>query len=206
MAEQKQPDNNQKSSLATTIIIAVFILIAAFGIGLVIRNARTNSSEQKQVAQSDENNTQDEQERPRIIYTTIPPITEIPEPMETVEEIFVEPEPEPIQQEPAYFEEENNNNEDYYATQRREDAAQWISWLSTLTEEERTALFRGSIVTFMQLMQRWQNIPPEQVMQERAFLEELVQGWRDLPPEDRQQGIENIQNQLEEWLQYGQQY
>lgn len=202
MTDQKRmenPGNAQNSSLAKTLIISILILAAAFGIGMLVRGFRTDTSETEPAAKIDEEqniNTPDES--PKVVYTIPPVIEELPEP---VTEVAVEPEPEPVYEAPV------RSNQAYTLTeQQRQDAAQWMSWLGTLTQEERTQLFRGSIIAFAQLMQRWQYIPPEQAMEERIFLRELIEGWQNLPQEQRQQGIENIQNQLQLWLQSGQQY
>ncbi|MBN2591517.1 MAG: hypothetical protein JXA96_16750 [Sedimentisphaerales bacterium] len=208
MTDIKQAENSnkeQKSILTNTLAISIIILIAAIGIGMVIRGIRNSSSEISSVDQVNEEQELDTpDELPEVVYTIPPVIEEEPEPVrEVVIESDPEPEPEP---EPVYEEPVQNERTYTLTEQQRQDAAQWISWLGTLTQEERTQLFRGSIMAFMQTMQRWQYMPPEQVMEERTFLRELIQGWRDLPPEERQQGIENIQNQLQQWLQSGQQY
>ncbi len=202
MTDQKRmekTDNVQNSSLVKTLIISILILAAAFGIGMLVRGFRTDTTETEPAAQIDEEQNIDiPDELPEVVYTIPPVIEKIPEP---VTEVAVEPEPEPVYEEPV------RNEQTYTLTeQQRQDAEQWTSWLRTLSQEEQMQLFRGSIIAFMQVMQRWQYMPPEQVMEERTFLRELIQGWRDLPPEERQQGIENIQNQLQQWLQSGQQY
>jgi hypothetical protein len=202
MTDQKRTDNSgkvQNSSLAKTLIIAILILAAAFGIGMLVRGFRTDTSEMEPVVQIDEEqNNVTPDESLKVVYTIPPVIEELPEP---VTEVAVKPEPEPVYEEPV-----RNQPRNTMTDQQRQDATQWMSWFGTLTQEEQMQLFRGSIISFMQLMQRWQTLPQEQVMQERAFLRELIEGWQNLPPEDRQQGIENIQNQLQQWLQSGQQY
>lgn len=206
MTEQKRTENQsnvQNSSIAKMSVIAILILAAAFGIGMLVRKFKTDSSEIETVAQIDEERSIDTpDESPELVYTIPPVIEETPEP---VREVAVEPEPVP-QPEPVSEGPVQNMQRNTLTEQQRQDATQFMSWLGTLTQEERTQLFRGSIMAFMQMMQRWQYMPPEQVMEERTFLRDLIQGWRDLPPEDRQQGIENIQNQLQQWLQSGQQY
>ncbi len=200
MTDQKRIEktgNVQNSSLVKTLVISLLILAAAFGIGMLVRGFITDTSETEPAAQIDEEqNIDTPDELPEVVYTIPPVIEELPEP---VEEVAVAPEP--------VYEEPVQNQQRYPMTdQQRQDSTQWMSWFGTLTQEEQMQLFRGSIISFMQLMQRWQTLPPEQVMQERAFLRELIEGWQNLPQEQRQQGIENIQNQLQQWLQSGQQY
>jgi hypothetical protein len=206
MTDQKltdNPGNAQNPSIAKTLIIAIVILAVALGIGMLVRKFKTDSSEIEPVAQIDEEqNIDTPDESPEIVYTIPPVIKELPEP---VTEVAVEPEPEP-EPVPAYEVPVQNERPYTLTEQQRQDASQWMSWLGTLTQEERTQLFQGSIMAFMQVMQRWQYMPPEQAMEERTFLRELIQGWQNLPQEERQQGIENIQNQLQQWLQSSQQY
>ena len=203
MTEQKQTENLNKTKSTKILVVSIIIIVAAIGIGMVIRGLRPDSTETEPVAQVDEIQNNIPEENTQVVYT-IPPVIEESEPVEEVAvEPESEPEPEPVRVQPPVYNNENNA-QNYYDEQLRQDVTQWVSWLQTLSEEERTALFRGSIATFMQLMQRWQTIPPEQAEEERVFLENLIQGWRDLPVEDRQQGIENIQYQLEQWLQSGQ--
>ena len=47
---------------------------------------------------------------------------------------------------------------------------------------------------------------PEQAQTERDQLVDTVRQWMDAPSEDRQQGIQDIQQRLEEWLNYQQGY
>ena len=56
------------------------------------------------------------------------------------------------------------------------------------------------------VIQRWQYMAPEQAQAEREELEQLFRGWQDMPQEERQQGIQIMQMQIEQWLQSGQQY
>lgn len=192
---------NQKPISIKTIAGAAAVLIAAVGIGLVIRQIRSRPVEQEPVVQAPE-------DVPQVETPVIRPLRRerenrnVEPPQPPVEEVVVEPEPEvvePVQAEPAYTPEEQLRN------QRTEDARQWMSWLGTLSQEERTQLFRGSIMSFLSLMQRWQYLPPEQAQAEYAQLQQLVLTWQNLPTEDRQQGIQAIQQQLQQWLQSGQQ-
>ena len=202
--QERNSDKSQKPMSVRTLTVSIFILIAALGIGMVIREFRTAPDKKEPVAKVNEETQKDtsaEQQTPEIIYT-IPQNIEQPDP---VKEVAVEPEPEP-EPEPVYQEPVQNEQIDARNEQRRQDSAQWMSWFGGLSQEDQMQLFRGSIITYMQLMQRWQNLPQEQVQQEQAVLRELIEGWQNLPAQDRQQGIQNIQYQLEQWLQYNQQY
>ena len=206
MTDQNHSDNSikaKKSSSTYLIIISFTILIAAVGMGIIIREIRKDSIDTEYVELFDEDQSIDTpEESTEVVYTVPPVIEEIPEPFVEVEEPAYE-EPEPVYEEPEPVDDRRTFT---LTDQQRQDATQWMTWLETLSPEERTALLRGTVMSFMQLMQRWQYMPAEEVMQERVFLQTLIQEWRDLPPEDRQRGIENIQYQLEQRLQYGQQY
>ena len=207
MADNKQTENFSKKqktiSTPKTIAISVFILITALGIGIVIKESRKVPTEKDPEVQSQVVTDANITNEPEVIYT-IPQNIDIPEP---AEEVVVEPKPEPdpvpqpVSEEPVQNEQVNARD-----IQRRQDAMQWMSWFGSLSQEDQMQLFRGSIMSYLSLMQRWQNLPAEQVQQEQALLRGLIEGWQNLPAEDRQQGIQNIQYQIEQWLQYGQQY
>ena len=207
MTEQEQTEkmsNTQSSSLKNTIGISVIIIIAAIGIGMIIRGFQTNSTEQKIVAQNDDEapSISENQQTPVIIYD-IPQEVIPPEP----EEIVVpEPAPEPVQEEPPANTSENNNSQEYYRSQRMQDMVQWLSWFSNLSQEDQAILAQGVRNMIFSLIQRWQYMPPEQAQAERQQLEQMFQGWQDLPPEEREQGIQMMQIQMEQWLNSNQQY
>jgi hypothetical protein len=203
-------NKTQQQIPVKTLAGSVLALLVIFGISLVIREIRFHSTMQEPVEQAGEHaESKEVSETPEVSQE---PQVQIVEEQAPVEEVYVEPVPElPIQ---VQVEPEEQYDQQAYGwnnwqgwqsdSQRMEDAIQWMSWASTLTAEERMQLMQSSMTSMISLMQRWQSMSPEQVQEERAQWEEVIQQWRNLPSEDRQQGIQLIQQQLEEWLQSGQ--
>ncbi len=192
--------NAQKPVSANVIVLSVIVLLAALGIGIVIKQIRSSSIEPElsvQASKTDDTNESREPEFP--VYKPLP-----------IEQVYVEPEPEPepqeqqqIQEEPALVQEEPQETQN--ENPQVQDIRQWMSWLGTLAPQERMQLIQGVLGSMMSLMQRWQSIPVEQAQAESAELEQMFEQWRNLPAEQRQQGIQAIQQQLEQYLQAGQQ-
>jgi hypothetical protein len=183
-----------------TLTISLLVLLAAFGIGMVIREFR--SVEQEPVSQTPV--TTQPAEEPQV--PEIPQRPRIPiERPRPVENVVVEPEPAPqeqVQNEPVYTQDDQAAMR---RQQQRQDAMQMISWYSSLTPEEQQQLRQGIMMSAMSLMQRWQTMPPEQAQAEQTQLGEMFRQFRNLPDAEREQGILLIQQQLEQILQSGQQ-
>ena len=177
-------------SLKLVIFSAAFLLVALV-LGLVIRNYRESSIEQETTQAGELTEITEVSQEPDT------PVVEWPPP---VEEMWYEPEPE-WEPEPEPVEQESNERslarDEQYYSERLQDAKQWFSWFSELPVEYRQQLMQNSLASFMSLMQRWQTIPEEQALEERAELREVIRQWRELPTEDRQLGIQSIQQQIE---------
>ena len=208
MTDNKQTENSGKSQKAQSIkmlVISILVLLGAFGIGIVIRNARTDKPEKEPVVQKQD---VDNQQKEPVVKYTIPENIVIPEP-DPEEEVVVESKPEPRTRpvrEPAHEEPVQNQPAFSMNEQRMQDAMQWFSWFSNLSQEDRQILAQGVQEMIFSVIQRWQYMAPEQAQAEREELEQLFRGWQDMPQEERQQGIQIMQMQIEQWLQYGQQY
>jgi hypothetical protein len=191
---------NQKPIPVTTIVISIFILFMAFGAGFLIKKARTGQQEPvvQEVQQTDV---------PEVPKFTPKPEVQVIQRQEPIVEVV---DGQNAQDKQSYTGNnrragESNNQSENQVNNQREDAQQWMSWFGNLPQEERQQLMRGTMISMLSLVQRWQNMPQEEVQAERAKLQELIQGWRNLPSEDRQQGIQNIQQQIEQWMQNNQQ-
>lgn len=203
MSDQKKKSGNSQNPVSTkTLVISAGVLLAALVIGLTIREIRTRSVE-PQVANvtPDVNETPKEPEIPIIVRSRRP-----------VEDVAVTPpapqtQPEPVIEEPVRNEQANamNNRQMMWQNSpQMQDAVQLMSWFGNLSQEERTQLMQGLMTSFLGIMQRWQTMPSEQVQAEREQFQQMIQNFRNLPPDQRQQGIQVIQQQLEQWLQAGQ--
>ena len=183
-------------SLKMVIFSAAFLL-AALTLGLIIRSYRYSLIEQESVQAAETIGTPD---IPEITEVSREPEIPVIEKQSPVEEMWYEPEPqwepepEPVQQENS---ERSFARDDRYYYERLQDAQQWFSWFSELPVEYRQQLMQNTFTSFMSLMQRWQTIPEEQAMAERAELRGVFQQWQELPPEERQLGIQAIQQRLE---------
>jgi hypothetical protein len=192
--------SSQNPISTKTIVGSVAVLFVAMGIGIAVRNIRTRSAEPQVTNAPEVNETPKEPEIPIIVR---------PRP---VEEVAVEPapqpEPEPANETPVQNEQAsawNNRQAMWQNSPQMQDAAQWMSWFSNLSQEERMQLMQGVLTSYIGLMQRWQSMPAEQIQAEREQFQQMIQEWRNLPSDQRQQGIQMIQQQLQQMIQSGQQ-
>lgn len=183
------------------ILIGVIIVLMAAGIiGTLIRDFGSLSIKEEPVVQVDETD-----ERPDL--PEIPEVVKHP----SLKEVFIETETEFEQEQLPHGTvrsernaAQNNQTDNQLNTARLEDALQWISWFGELPVQDRRELMRGTMMSTLSLIQRWQNMSPEQVQEERAQLREVFQEWYNLPQEERFKGIQILQEQLEQLLYYQQ--
>ena len=204
----KNSSGNKKQQIPVkTLAGSVLLLMAVLGISLVIKEIRLSSDVQEPVVEQAPEITEPVEIIKPVVEPQEPEI-QVVEEQTPVEEVYIEPEPvpqQPVQKQQPEAYAWNNRMGWQMDQQQMEDAMQWMSWLNTLTMEERMQLMQGYLTSIMQMMQRWQYMTPEDRDVERAQWEEVIQQWRNLPPEDRSQGIQMIQQYLEETLQSGQQ-
>jgi hypothetical protein len=67
------------------------------------------------------------------------------------------------------------------------------------TEEEKARLAEG----FRLMMQRWQNMTPEQMEAEKTRMMEIGQRWQNMSDEERQATMGRMRERFEEWRQSG---
>jgi hypothetical protein len=179
------------------VMFSVAFLLVALTVGLIIRSYRYSLIEKEYVQAA---KTAETPEVPEITEIAREPEIPVVEDWSPEEVIRYEPEPE---WEPEPEPEVQESNERFFAQDeefyhdRLQDAQQWFSWFSELPAEYRQQLMQNTFTSFMSLMQRWQTIPEEQAMAERAELRGVFQQWQELPPEERQLGIQAIQQRLE---------
>ena len=186
-----------------TVIISVVVLLAALGIGVVIRNLRSLSFEQGPVIQDIENNEKSDVQEISEIEEKPIDIVYVPEPQP---EPVIEPEPieGPLPRNRVQDERNTGSDNEINPVDVAgfEDAMQWIEWFRGLPPEYRDELRKNTIASIFSLIQRWQYLPPEQIQAEREEIRAIFQGWYDLPTEERILGIQMMQQQIEGILDY----
>jgi hypothetical protein len=77
---------------------------------------------------------------------------------------------------------------------------QGLQALSNLTEEQKARITQG-LQGLQSLGQIWQNMAPQYQVQTRARLEELGQRIQNMPQDERQNAIQQLGQQWQQWLQ-----
>jgi hypothetical protein len=84
--------------------------------------------------------------------------------------------------------------------EQRARIQQGLQALSNLTEEQKTRIAQG-LQGLQSLGQMWQNMTPQYQAQTRARLEELGQRIQNMPQEERQNSMQRLGQQWQQWLQ-----
>lgn len=180
----------KKTNLVVWSAGSIVVLVAAFGLGMVIRQIREwrAESEQQQpdkpAAKQSELKPQQEAERlVEVVQEPTEPVKEIqPEPEKAAPKDSNEaPKSEPIQERSSM-------------AGRMGDWRQMWSDLN-LTEEERARLQEG----FRLARERWQNMSEEQRQAEMNRLSAMRERWENMSDEERQAAMERGRQRFEEW-------
>jgi outer membrane biosynthesis protein TonB len=183
----------KKTNLIPWVVGSIVVLVAAYGLGLGIKEFREWRATGEPQQQDNPSAKQSE-----------PNTQQVAPPVEVVQETNVEPEG-PVEQmkpelEKSPAKDTNEAPKSEPVQERPSMAARpgnwWQMWADlNLTEEEKARLQEG----FRLARERWQNMSEEQRQAQMDKMSAMRERWENMSDEERQAAMERGRQRFEEW-------